>query len=103
MCLPVHIIKELCKIGGYKALPLCDAPQMPLLAHQYSPNTGCLARATQTDLIVQPLGCQAADLNFSIVEKQRRVWEDCLIVLNFVLPPERIMNLKSRCLSLAPT
>jgi hypothetical protein len=101
---PIHVIKDFCKTGRYKALPLCDVPQMPPRAHQCSPNPGCLARAIQTDLTVPTLGCQAADLNFSMIEKQQRVCKDRLIVLNFVLPPERIMNLKSLCcVSLAPT
>ena len=29
MCVPIHVIKDFCKIGRYKALPLCDVPQMP--------------------------------------------------------------------------
>lgn len=71
MCVLIHIIKDFGKTGGYRALPVCDLPQMPQESPSLLTSTAptLVPCKSETDLIVQPVGCQGADLNFSVIEK----------------------------------
>lgn len=84
--------QRLCKLGGYNALPPCDVPQGPQESHSHLPTAAQITRLSYksaTDLIVQSLACQDADLNFATTEKCRKLVRAVLSFSIFFLLQKR--------------